>query len=65
MCDYNCNIVNDESMNEIITLVANDWYRNSESCHYTLPVAESEYLDYLITKDLPVEDRLIEVKYNL
>lgn len=46
------------------TLNTNDYYNSSEICEYTLPVRESEPLNYSIV-NCNTRDKYIEVNYCL
>lgn len=66
MENYNYTVVENEVISdEDIVLTINDWYSNSDECNYVMPVAESESLNYVISKEMPVENKFYEVRYNV
>lgn len=66
MENYNYTVVENEVISdEDIILTINDWYNNSDMCSFVIPVAESESLNYVISKEMPVEDKFFEVRYNV
>lgn len=66
MENYNYTVVENEVISdEDIVLTINDWYSNSDEFGIVMPVAESESLNYVISKEMPVENKFYEVRYNV
>ena len=66
MENYNYTVVENEVISdEDIVLTINDWYSNSDEFGIVMPVAESESLNCVISKEMPVENKFYEVRYNV